>query len=442
MAKRIRPAVEPLLPVTLPNSDIRYAPGVRAGRWIFATGHSATEDNISGMSPAVLRRALPSWDSSKHRREADRIFANLARVLKAGGSDTRNIVRVDQYYTDYRAVEQYHGARRAALAAHIPPSTSILQPRLLLAGQDIEVQMIAVVPGKETQVQHVSAKGHAIHESSGYSLALAAGDFVFVAGRLADALTLTDGLAPEVTLPAGHLWKGAPVKLETDFIVKQKIEPALKAAGSSLRDLVKCQVYLRDPADFALFNEAWRKHFPVNPPATSLIPMATPGLAIESGRVEINAIALRSAGRTRAKIVDAGIMPAWAGYSQAVRAGDLLFLSDLLAIDRGGLIEAARINPAQPFFGSSIQAQMDYLLRNAEKICRAAGTSLANVARIQQFHTDLSEFYPAYQVWQRHLPGRHLPFSAIEVPFLPVPGCTVQLDLWVYAPSEYKREIE
>jgi enamine deaminase RidA (YjgF/YER057c/UK114 family) len=434
MAKRVRPAVEPLLPVTLPKGGIHYAPGIKAGRWIFATGLKGTDDFAGGMSSAVLRPELPSWDSSKHRREADRIFANLARVLKAGGSDFRNIVRVDQYYTDYRAVEQYHGARRAALGGHIPPSTSILQPRFLLAGQDIDVQGIAVVPGKGTRVQHVSAKGHAIHESSGYSLALTAGDFVFVAGRLADALTVTDGLAPEATLPAGHLWKGAPVKLETDFTVKQKIEPALKAAGSSLADVVKCQVYLRDPADFAPFNEAWRKHFPAKPPATSLIPMATPGLAIESGRVEINTIALRSAGRTRAQIVDAGVMPAWAGHCQGVRAGDLLFLSGLLAIDRGGLIEAARPDPARPFFGSSIQAQMDYLLRNAEKICRAAGTSLANVVRIQQFHTDLREFHPACQVWQQHLPGRPLPFSAVEVPFVPVPGCTVQLDLWVYAP--------
>ena len=434
MAKRTRSAVEPLLPVTLPGSDIRYAPGVRAGRWIFATGHSATEGKVSGISPAVLRPALPSWDGSKHRRESDRIFANLARVLKAGGGDARSIVRLDQYYTDYRAVEQYHGARRAALAGHIPPSTSILQPRFLLAGQDIEVQMIAVVPGKGLRVQHVNAKGHPIHESSGYSLAVTAGDFVFVAGRLADATTPADGLAPEATPPAGHLWKGAPVKLETDYIVKQKIEPALKAAGSSLADVVKCQVYLRDAADFALFNEAFRKHFPASPPATSLIPMATPGLAIASGRVEINVIALRSAGGARAETVDAGILPAWAGYSQAVRAGDLLFISGLLAIDRGGLIEAARIDPSQPYFGSSIQAQMDCLLRNAEKICRAAGTSLVNVVRIQQFHTDLGEFYPAYQVWQQHLPERHLPFSAIEVPFLPVPGCTVELDLWVYAP--------
>ena len=44
MPKRIRPAVEPLLPVTLPKSDIRYAPGIKAGRWIFATGLKGTDD--------------------------------------------------------------------------------------------------------------------------------------------------------------------------------------------------------------------------------------------------------------------------------------------------------------------------------------------------------------------------------------------------------------
>jgi len=208
----------------------------------------------------------------------------------------------------------------------------------------------------------------------------------------------------------------------------------LKAAGSSLADIVKCQVYLRDPADFAPFNEVWREFFPKKPPATSVMPMATPGLAIEEGRIEINAIALRSGGKTRARTVDAKVMPAWAGYSQAVRAGDLLFISGLLAIDRNGLIDAARVDPAQPLFGSSVQAQMDHMLGNAQKLCEAAGTSLANVVRIQQFHTDLKDFYPAYQVWEQHLPGQYLPYSAVEVPFLPVPGCTVQLDLWLYAP--------
>jgi hypothetical protein len=55
--------------------------------------------------------------------------------------------------------------------------------------------------------------------------------------------------------------------------------------------------------------------------------------------------------------------------------------------------------------------------------------------RIQQFHTDLSEFYPTYAAWQNVLPGRALPISAVEVPRMPVPECTVLMDLWVYAPG-------
>jgi hypothetical protein len=50
-------------------------------------------------------------------------------------------------------------------------------------------------------------------------------------------------------------------------------------------------------------------------------------------------------------------------------------------------------------------------------------------------HTDLREFYPACQVWHRRLPGVPLPLAAFQVPApLLVPGCTVQLDLWVYVP--------
>ena len=33
-----------------------------------------------------MRETLPTWENAKHRRESDRIFANLGRVLKAGGS--------------------------------------------------------------------------------------------------------------------------------------------------------------------------------------------------------------------------------------------------------------------------------------------------------------------------------------------------------------------
>ena len=438
MASRRRTAVRVIDPVTIPAGGIRYAPGMRAGRWVFATGHKGTADFVGGMSPAVMRAGAPNRDKPKLRREAEQIFRNAGSVLKAGGSDLRNIVRVDQNYTSGRAVESYHDARRAILKDHIPPSTSTLTQGFLLPGQEIEVHMIGIVPQGEFRPRHIRPADHAVHPTSGYSLALAAGDYVFVAGRMADSFTFGEGIAQEARLPAGHLWKGLPIKLEAEFIIREKLIPTLKAAGSSLKNVVKCQVYMRDPDDFAPFNEVWSKFFPKAKPATTLIPTATPGFFVSDARIEINTIALSDAGKTKKQIIDAGVIPAYAGHSQAVRAGDLLFISGMLAVGDDGLIESARIDPAKPYFGSSIQAQMDYLLANAQKLCKAAGTSLANVVRIQQFHTDLAEFYPAYQAWQQHLPGQHLPFSAVEVPFLPVPGCTVQLDLWVYAPSPFR----
>lgn len=434
MARSKQIAVRVINPVTIPQGNIRYAPGIRAGRWVFATGHKGTADYTGGMSAAVMREAAPHWDKPKLRREAEQIFRNVGSLLKAGGSNLQSIVRVDQNYTSGRAVESYHDARRAILKDHIPPSTSTLTQGFLLPGQEIEVHMIGIVPQGEFRPRHIRPADQSVHHTSGYSLALAAGDYVFVAGRMADSFTFGEGLAQQARMPEGHLWKGLPIKLEAEFIIREKLIPTLKAAGSSLKNVVKCQVYMRDIEDFAAFNEVWDSFFPNAKPATTLIPAATPGFFLSDARIEINTIALRDEGKTKKQIIDAGVDTAFAGHTQAVRAGDLLFISGMLAADRDGLIERARIDPAQPFFGSSVQAQMDYLLNSAQKLCKAAGASLANVVRIQQFHTDLKDFYPACQTWQQHLPGQHLPFSAVQVPFLPVPGCTVQLDLWVYVP--------
>src|ERR1044071_7307761 len=107
MANAPRTHVEPLLPVTL-RGGIRYAPGMRAGDWVFATGLKATDGYAGGISADVVRAALPHWNASKLRREADRVLANAGRVLEAGGSALDRVVRVDQSYTSGRAVEAYH----------------------------------------------------------------------------------------------------------------------------------------------------------------------------------------------------------------------------------------------------------------------------------------------------------------------------------------------
>jgi enamine deaminase RidA (YjgF/YER057c/UK114 family) len=419
-----RSAVTPLLPAIQPGG-VRYAPGVRAGRWVFATGHKGVADFSGGMAPEVVDASAPLHGLPKHKKEALRIFANFDKVLKAGGTGRKHVVRVDQYYTGGQVVPAYHEVRRDFFAGHVPPSTSNLHQKFLLAGQDMEVQLMAAVPARGFEVAQHRPKSLPVHATSGYSPVLTCGDYVFVAGQTAEALKTGEGpIDPAARMPAGHLWKGTPIKLETEFVIERKLKPALAAVGNKLAEVVKAQVYLRDIGDAPAFNEVWAKHFGKAPPATTIITTSTPGFICEVGRIEINTLSVRRGGRTRKQVIDAGVPTAYAGHVQAIRAGDLLFLSGLMAVDEGGALAG----------GSAVQGQMDVMLAHAERICRKAGTSLANVVRAQQFHANLADFQAAWQAWDRHLPGRHLPFSAIEVPALAVPGAVVMLDLWIYVP--------
>jgi enamine deaminase RidA (YjgF/YER057c/UK114 family) len=421
---RAKSQVESLFPVTLPGG-VRYAPGVRAGHWVFATGHKGTAEFTGRMAPEVVDGAAPRHGAPKHKKEARRIFANLDAVLLAGGAERSQALRIDQYYASARAVDPYHEVRREFFAGSIPPSTSNLHQRFLLPGQDIEVQLIAAVADAGFEPLQHRPNDLPVHASSGYSPVVTCGDFVFVAGQTAEALDTGNGpLDPEACMPAGHLWKGTPIKLETEFVLRRKLKPALESVGNTLAEVVKAQVYLRDVDDIPAFNEVWAGHFGNAPPATSIITTATPGFICEASRVEINTISVRRGGAIRKEIVDAEVPLPFAGQVQAVRAGELLFLSNLMAVDAGGALAA----------GADARHQMDHMLAGAERLCRKAGTTLANVVRAQQFHTDLAHFNDAWAAWENRLPGCYLPFSAIEVPALAVPGAVVMLDLWVYVP--------
>ena len=236
-------AVVPLLPVTIQPGGIRYAPGVRAGRWVFATGHKGTADFAGSMSPEVVDAAAPRHGLPKHKKEARRIFANFDKVLKAGGTDRRHVVRVDQYYTGGQVVPAYHEVRREFFAGHVPPSTSNLHQKFLLAGQDMEVQLMAVVPDKGFEVVQHRPKNLPVHATSAYSPVLTCGDYVFVAGQTAEALKTEEGpIDPAARMPAGHLWKGTPIKLETELVIERKLKPALASVGNTLAEVVKAQV--------------------------------------------------------------------------------------------------------------------------------------------------------------------------------------------------------
>jgi enamine deaminase RidA (YjgF/YER057c/UK114 family) len=430
-------SIQPLLPVELGQGKIRYAQGIKAGRWVFVTGCMA-QNFSDGIAPGVIAQPLPHGGLPKREKEAGLIFDHIARVLGEGGTDLSNLVRTDQYYTTVDAVPPYQAVRRKTLGQLIPPSTSIAMQQFVLPDADMNLQAIAVVPEDGFQVDHLHHRTIQSRPTSGYSPALTVGDFVFLPGSTSMAMVdepSINGVAAAARMPEGMQWGGQPIKLETEFIITERIAPSLELAGSRLEDVVKAQVYLTDPGDYSAFNEAWARHFGEDGPALTVIPCIDRGLAVIDGKIEINILALKSNGATKKQHVDAGITPGFHHQPQAVKAGDMLFLSGLMAIDENGLKANARPDPHQPWFGASAAAQAEIIIDHARRLCDAAGTSIANAVRIQQFHTDMSEFYPVYKVWERALDGAPVPFSAVEIPSpLPVPGATLLMDIWVYCP--------
>lgn len=67
------------------------------------------------------------------------------------------------------------------------------------------------------------------------------------------------------------------------------VEAVLKEGGATWDDVVKCNVYLKDMADFQIMNEEFAKIFPSDPPARTTV--QTP-LAEETMLVEIEAVAI------------------------------------------------------------------------------------------------------------------------------------------------------
>ncbi|MGE5141709.1 MAG: RidA family protein, partial [Rudaea sp.] len=178
---RVSGSVQPLLPVELGPGKVKFAQGMKAGRWVFAAGLMG-QDFVNGIAPDVLSERMPHAGLPKREKEAARLFQNLDAVLRAGGTERGNLVRTDQYYTTVEAVPPYQHARREFLGGRIPPSTSIAQRKFLLPAADMNVQAVAVVPEKGFEVAHLKHDELKGRPTSGYSPALTVGDFIFVPG--------------------------------------------------------------------------------------------------------------------------------------------------------------------------------------------------------------------------------------------------------------------
>ena len=80
-----------------------------------------------------------------------------------------------------------------------------------------------------------------------------------------------------------------PRKYEGNVEYFLTVEALLKEAGSSLADLAKMIVYLRDIADYPIVRDLMEQQFPDVPKVIVLAPVCRPGWLIETECIAIKA---------------------------------------------------------------------------------------------------------------------------------------------------------
>jgi reactive intermediate/imine deaminase len=267
-----------------------------------------------------------------------------------------------------------------------------------------------------------------------YSEASIANDLVFTAGQLAS--DFKTGVPPEARRHPNFPFYGSDIKLQADYILKNMAK-TFKAAGTSLDHVIKAQVFLTDLNDFNGFDEVWKQHFKVPPPRTTV---GTTGLLVKDTLVEIDLIATMPG--KPGTVIASGAPKPLANYSEAMRAGDLVFAAGQLASDfKSGVPATARRGENFPFYGSDIQLQTEFVLENLKKTFEAAGSSLDHVVKAQVFMTNLNDFAGFDQVWKRYFKVPP-PRTTVGTTGLLVRETLVEIDLIGYVPrSDLKQEV-
>ncbi|MFA5689022.1 MAG: RidA family protein [Kiritimatiellales bacterium] len=96
-------------------------------------------------------------------------------------------------------------------------------------------------------------------------------------------------------------------------------------------------------------------------------------------------------------------------YSQAVRAGNLIFCSGQIPV-----------NPADNTIPDGIEAQTKQVLANLNAVLMAAGENFSSVVKTTVFLTDMNDFPAMNKIYAEYFNKHHSPArSTVEVSQLP-----------------------
>ncbi|MCC7106877.1 MAG: hypothetical protein IT307_17225 [Chloroflexi bacterium] len=410
---------------SMPVVKGRFSQALRSDPFVFQAGLIAS-DFQTGLDPSVKTHPGFPFYGVPIKSQTDFVLDLHSKVAQSAGTSLDRAVHVWSILTDVRDTALAEESRRGWFDAAARPAGSTYGVRELAAdGALIEIDAVLAAPGFSREIIR-SPRAPQPPDEFGVSQAVKVGSFIFVSSQA--ATDFVSGIAPEARLDPGFPYFGSDVKRQAEYALRN-MGAILAEAGSSLEHVVKAQVFLPDLSKFAELDEVWRAFFPQDPPARSVIPAR---LTIPGSLIELNAIAIVPDGHLNKETVRTDRAPLPTIHEpQAVKAGDFVFLSQLMATDyEHGLAPAGHVDPWFPNHDSEIKRQLTYVFENADTILQAAGSSIHHVVRRQAYFSDFKDNFPGgREITVATFAPDPPPSTTVSVGTdLLVPGCRFLLD--------------
>lgn len=327
-----------------------FSQGIKAGDLIFISG-----------SPTALNGTFIRKDFQAAVRQN---FENLKAVAEAGGSSLANAVRVDGYMRDF---ENFKKIPEIYLEYFPKPLPALGIVQIGRPPTDTPLGTIATVLAGGLKKEEIKAK--AVSRFSLHSQGVKGAGLIFTQGAPLDL-------------------KGRLIEGDFKACAMRAYENAgavLQAAGSSLDNSIRVDVYLRDLENLQVLIEVHKKY--LNPPYPAFS-ACQPARQLFDSPLSIMVTALEEGlEKEEIKTSKAARAPPGMYFSQGIKAGDYIIVT-AGPFDLGGKL-----------VDSDFKSSTRKTYENIREVLEAAGSSMDNLVRTDNYIRDLEfvdEFNEAY----------------------------------------------
>ncbi len=435
----------------------------RAGHLLFVSGRVGL-DHRSGLplsgyaelgrkpAPALGLLAPDSWEEI-FVAQASRIYEDLETLLTEQGANRTDLLFYSIYQREMRNFPVLARTRAALFEGGVaPPSTASQVPGLLCPGAVVYFDPVAMVPDPAHGIaKQVLKSNHVVQGPlSNYELATRAGDYTFYAGVVgahpesgliiygANELKDADWPRPAGALAARVLRE--PISAQT-YTIYKLMRNMLAEHGTSLAHLMRVNIYLRNMAELPEMERIGAHFFKERAPAGTVIGVES--LARRDFYIEIEGITY-DRGAVRPAPADARVA-SWGRHVNAVRGGDLVFVSGLMgyatAAERmvyrlSDLASAAAQRVTRAIAGLEVQtheqlaacAQTQCILDQLESVLQSLDSNLRSLLKITVYLRAMADFPCVRKVLLASLGDDPPAITAVAVHDLPLADARLQIE--------------